>query len=74
MLINILIFMIFLLIFYQLFFKDWKKKEGYMSVIPKFNIIETVKKDPKFTPINNYYPNSIIRQDFDPNSVITTFS
>jgi hypothetical protein len=32
------------------------------------------KSSPTFTPINNYYINSKITQDFDPDSVITTFS
>jgi hypothetical protein len=73
MLINILIIIFFILIFYQLFLAQFKKTniEGMMAVIGP---IITPKYKPKDKKINNYYPNTKITQDFDPDSVITFYS
>jgi len=69
MLINILIIIFIIFIFYQLFLAYFEKKgiEGMMAVVGP--VIT-----PKHNPINKYYPNSKITQDFDPDSVTTFYS
>ncbi len=68
-LINILIIFFIFFIFYQLLLAYFEKNniEGMMAIIGP--VIT-----PKHNPINKYYPNSKINQDFDPDSVTTFYS
>lgn len=66
-LINILLI---LLISYQIILAN-NNVEGYMAVIGPV-IIPIEKKI--YKPVNTYYKNSKITQDFDPDSVITFYN
>ena len=68
-LVNLLIIIFIILIFYQTFLEN-KNIEGYMAVIgpvitPKEKIVSSSK--------NTYYENNNIKQDFDPYSVLQDY-
>jgi hypothetical protein len=73
MLINIIIILLLLIILFHTFLGNTVLKEAYMSVRPSFNMIIKKNVSPKFTPVNTYYKNFKIKQDFDPDSVFTKF-
>ena len=64
-----IIFMIILSIILTLFLAN-HFTEGYQTIIsPKISYSNQITNN----PINTYYRNMKISQDFDPNSVFTTF-
>jgi hypothetical protein len=71
----ITLFMIYLLC-YQIFLVHFRSKiiEGYMLVLPTFNPVFNKTFAPTAAPVNNYFPQTHISQDFDNNSVITAVS
>ena len=73
MLINILIIFFCIIIFYQLFLAYFRQSniEGMMAVIGP--VISPKEKNTN-NPINTYYENVKITQDFDPDSVSTFYS
>jgi len=87
---NNFLYIFFFIIVFIIFFLFFRFNPSFLSftfitnyLMEKF-IVEGVtfttnpvfknKSSPTFKPINNYYVNSKISQDFDPDSVITTFS
>ena len=69
-LIILLIILFFIILINQIFLEN-NLVEGYMAVIGPF-IYEKEKKTN--TPINTYYTNNIVKQDFDPYSVIQDYN
>jgi len=70
MLVNILVILFFILLINQIFLEN-NLVEGYMAIIGP--VIDPKEKK-KNTPINTYYTNNIVKQDFDPYSVIQDYN
>lgn len=69
MLINRIIILILLILLLIYIFLANNITEGYMAIIGP---IITYKEKKVNKPVNNYYKNMKITQDFAPNSVLTT--
>ena len=69
MLVNILVILFFLILISQIFLAN-NFVEGYMAVIGPI-IDDKQKKTDK--PVNTYYQNNKITQDFDPDGVIQDY-
>ena len=70
MLVNILVILFFILLINQIFLEN-NLVEGYMAIIGP--VIDPKEKKIN-TPINTYYTNNIVKQDFDSYSVIQDYN
>lgn len=70
MLVNILVILFFLILISQIFLAN-NFIEGYMAVIGP---VITPKNKMVSKPINTYYQNNNIKQDFDPDGVIQDYT